>query len=73
MTKFILILHLCSFIGEPYCYDNQYVGEFKDYYSCAKMGYVKSYESLNSLTVESINDGKLAIKIECKEIKMEKI
>ena len=73
MTKFILILHLCSFIGEPYCYDAQYLAEFKDHYSCVKMGYVKAYESLNSLTVENINDSRLAVKIECKEIKMEKI
>ena len=63
--KFILILHLCSFLGETTCLSTQYVGEYNDYYSCAK-----AYESLSSLEIDNINKNRLAVKIECKEMEI---
>ena len=70
MIKFILILYLCSSItGE--CFTNRYVSEHTDHYSCVKNGYVQSYKTLNTLDIEDINLRKLAIKFECKEMKIE--
>ena len=71
MIKFVLVLHLCSFLpGATSCLSNQYVGQFTDYYSCARAGYAKAYESLSSLEIDNINKNRLAVKIECKELKV---
>jgi len=68
-TKFILILHLCMFEGEPNCFSSQITKyEFNDHYSCVRQGYMSAYKSLDLLTKEEINDSKLAVKIECKEL-----
>ena len=69
--KFILVLHLCSFLpGATNCLTSQYVGEFKDYYSCARAGYQRAYQSLSVLDINTINKDRLAVKIECKEMKI---
>ena len=68
MTKFILILHLCSFLNEPICFQSTYLAEFTDHYSCVRNGYIQAYKSLETLTVEEINKKELAIKIQCKKI-----
>ena len=71
MIKFILVLHLCSFLpGATSCLTSQYVGEFTDYYSCARAGYAKAYESLSSLEINNINKNRLAVKIECRELEV---
>jgi len=71
MIKFVLVLHLCSFLpGATSCLSNQYVGQFTDYYSCVKVGYAKAYESLESLDKDNINKNRLAVKIECKELEV---
>jgi len=71
MIKFILVLHLCSFLpSETTCLSSQYVGEYNDYYSCARAGYAKAYESLSSLEIDNINKNRLAVKIECKELEV---
>ena len=69
MTKFVLILHLCLFIDEPKCISEQVMPyEFKDHYSCVKAGYQSAYKSLNALEIKEINDNKLVVKIQCKEV-----
>ena len=72
MIKFVLILHLCSTLSGE-CLDSQYVSEHDEYYTCLKYGYAQAYVSLDSLDKEEINNKKLAVKFECKEIKQEKI
>ena len=68
-TKFILILHLCTFDGEPKCLTEKLMPyQFKDFYSCLKTGYKTAYESLDTFKIKEINDRKIAIKIECKEL-----
>jgi hypothetical protein len=68
-TKFILILHLCMFEGEAKCISSQISKyQFEDHYSCVRQGYMAAYKSLDNLTVEEINDSKLAVRIECKQI-----
>ena len=74
MTKFVLILHLCLFIDEPKCISSQVTQyQFDDHYSCVRQGYISAHQSLDNLTVEEINNSKLAVRIECKEIKVENI
>ena len=70
-SKFILILHLCMFEGEAKCISSQVTEfEFNDHYSCVRQGYLSAYKSLDNLTLEEINDSKLAVRIECKQLKI---
>jgi len=69
MTKFVLILHLCMFEGETKCISEQVMAyQFKDHYSCVRAGYQSAYQSFSALKIKEINDSKLVIKIECKEL-----
>ena len=71
MIKFILILHLCSSLtGE--CFDNQTLSQHDDHYSCVMNGYAQAYTSLQTLDITDINERKLAIRFECKELVIEK-
>tara|TARA_R100000995_G_scaffold52241_1_gene25305 strand:- start:13 stop:237 length:225 start_codon:yes stop_codon:yes gene_type:complete len=69
--KFILILHVCSFldINYPECYTTHVVPlEFDSYKSCILQGYKSSHNTLKEIYEEKIEDKKLAIRFQCKEI-----
>ena len=73
--KYIIILYMCSFsTSPPQCLPGQILGiEFNDYTDCILEGYLQSYKNLNKLSREEINNNQLAIKFDCKEIKVENI
>ena len=73
--KYVIILYLCSYINaQPNCYSEKIVSlEFDNYYDCILNGYKQSHNHLASLDKERIINQKLAIKFQCKEIKMENI
>ena len=73
--KYVIILYLCSFVNvQPVCHSEKIVGlEFTNYYDCILDGYKQSYNHLASLDKEKIIKEKLAIKFQCKKIKMENI
>ena len=59
------------FEGEPKCLSSQIMKyEFEDHYSCVREGYMAAYKSLDALTKEEINNSKLAVKIECKQLEI---
>ncbi len=67
--KYVLILYLCSFAGEPKClYEQITPREYPTYYQCASAGYLRSYQALIDLGEEEVNTEKYAIKFECKEV-----
>jgi len=68
--KYVLILYLCSFAtSNPKCLHEQVVPiEHSNYFSCASMGYIRSYQALIDLGEEEVNLEKYAIKFECKEV-----
>jgi hypothetical protein len=47
--------------------------EFDNYYDCILAGYKQSHNHLATLDKEKINKEKLAIRFQCKEIKLENI
>ena len=56
------------------CYSEKIVMlQFNNYYDCILNGYKQSHNHLASLDKERIINQKLAIKFQCKEIKMENI
>ena len=72
--KYILILYVCSFVNvsKPICSESMVVGlEFDNYKDCILQGYKSSHNTLKELYGERIEEEKLAIKFDCKEIKME--
>ena len=73
--KYVIILYLCSYVNvQPVCYSERIVGlEFNNYYDCILSGYKQSHNHLASLDKEKIINQKLAIKFQCKKIKMENI
>jgi len=73
--KYVIILYLCSYVNvQPVCYSEKIVAlEFTNYYDCILDGYKQSYNHLASLDKEKIIKEKLAIKFQCKKIKMENI
>ena len=74
MIKYVLILHLCSFLNlPPTCFQQQIVGlEYNDNFSCMLDGYNKSGRTLENIGREEVNQNKLAIKFQCKEVIVEK-
>ena len=73
--KYVIILYLCSFVNvEPVCYSEKIVAlEFNNYKLCILEGYKQSFLHLEKLDDEKVNKEKLAIRFNCKEIKMENI
>jgi len=72
-VKYVIILYLCSFINaQPTCYSEKIVGlEFDNYTDCILDGYKQSHNHLASLDREKIEEQKLAIRFQCKEINLE--
>ena len=71
--KYVIILYLCSFVNvQSTCFSERILGyEFDNYYDCILDGYKQSHNHLASLDKEKIIEQKLAIRFQCKEIKME--
>ena len=71
--KYVLILYVCSFINSvnPQCFDNHIVPlEFDNYKECILQGYKSSHNTLKELYGERIEEEKLAIKFDCKGVKV---
>jgi len=69
--KFVLILHVCSFLdfNNPECYTTHVAPlEFNSYKSCILQGYKSSHNTLKEIYGERIESEKLAIRFQCKEI-----
>jgi|TARA_R100001463_G_scaffold81656_1_gene136221 hypothetical protein len=69
--KYILFLYVCSFtnVQQPNCYATHVVPlEFTNYTDCILQGYKSSHNTLKELYFDKIENEKLAIKFECKEI-----
>ena len=69
--KYVLILYVCSFLNatNPNCTDSHVVPlEFINYESCILQGYKSAHNTLISSYSSRIEDEKLAIKFECREV-----
>jgi hypothetical protein len=66
--KFVLILHVCSFITMQ-CPGSAIMGEeFSSWSDCAKAGYYYSSRQMSKYDEKQVNTNKIAIKFECKEV-----
>jgi|TARA_R100001015_G_C4616492_1_gene172643 hypothetical protein len=69
--KYVLILHVCSFlnISSPECYVSHVIPlQFQNYEECILQGYKSAHNTLKEIYGHRIEEEKLAIKFECKEV-----
>ena len=76
--KFLLVLHLCSVVTGT-CMESSIPGlTYGSHYDCALGGYKMAYKTFQVLKdddyygLDRINDEKIAIKFECKELDTKK-
>jgi len=68
-VKYVLILYLCSFAGQPQCTSSSIPSvEFNSHYDCITEGYKHAYIKLKEFPVEEVNQQKLAIRFACQEV-----
>ncbi len=66
--KFVLVLHICSFITLQ-CPGSAIMGlEFDNWSDCAKAGYYYGARHMDKLDENQINKEKLAIRFECRQV-----
>lgn len=68
--KYVLVLYLCSFLNTTPVVLQQTISptEYPTYYDCISDGYITSYSKIMSMGVKAVDEQKLAIKFECKEV-----
>ena len=74
--KYVLILYLCSFLDavNPSCTSSALIGvEFNKFSECITEGYRYAYGNLKEIDMQEIEDKKLAIKFECKKVKITEV
>ena len=74
LMKYVLILYLESFVNEPPVITQQHIvpTEFNSYYQCISDGYIRSYNTLMNIGEDLVDEQLLAVKFECKKIKVTK-
>ena len=66
--KFLLVLHLCSFITQT-CPNMMYPqGTYDTWSDCAAAGYIRSLKELHTLEETDVNNLKIVVSFTCKEL-----
>ncbi|WMM94975.1 hypothetical protein HTVC168P_gp45 [Pelagibacter phage HTVC168P] len=72
ISKYLLIIYLCS-ISTQQCNNGTVTGySFSDHYDCAVAGYQMAQKAVKQMDRELVNKDRLAVKFECKEVKVNK-
>lgn len=66
--KYVLILYLCSLIDGQCGGQKVMPFEYPSHYHCAIAGHQSSVNELFAIGKEAVNEGKIAIQFECKQI-----
>ena len=70
MTKFALIIWVCSFLGSPaVCLPPmEYPKHFESWYECSRTAHKESAQILSKLGYKYVNENKIGMKYSCKEV-----
>jgi len=71
MVKYILIIHVCSFLTQSCPGMLHPRAVYDTWYDCAQAGYREAALIMKNYDPKIINDNKIAIKFECKELEQE--
>ena len=71
MIKYVLILHLCTYFGQAVCTSQKILPyEFTSYHDCITQGYIHSYKELMNMDKTEVENKKLAIRFQCKQVEV---
>ena len=66
MTKFILIIWVCSFLGQYDCAPPmQSTTLYNSWYECSRAAHQESIKMLSKLGYKDVNEGKIATRYAC--------
>ena len=69
MTKFILVIWVCSFLGSDLCTKPiEYPRTFDSWYECARAAHTESKIILSKMGYKIVNEGKIATRYTCTEV-----
>jgi hypothetical protein len=70
MTKFTLILWVCSFVGSPNAClpPMEYPRLFDSWYECSRTAHTESVKMLSKMGYKYVNDNKIGMKYTCRQI-----
>ena len=70
MTKFILIIWLCSFLGnQPACLPPmEYPKQFDSWYDCSRTAHSETLLMMSKMGYKYVNDNKIAMSYSCRVI-----
>jgi hypothetical protein len=70
MTKFVLTIWVCSFLGnQAACMPPlEYPKQFNSWYECSRTAHKESLLLISKMGFKYINDSKVAIKYSCVEV-----
>ena len=70
MTKFTLIIWVCSFLGsQPTCLPPmEYPKQFNSWYECSRTAHKESLLLMTKMGYKYVNDNKIAMKYSCKSM-----
>jgi len=68
MTKFVLIIWVCSFVGSPpACLPPmEYPRLFDSWYECSRTAHQESIKMISKMGYKYVNDNKIAMTYTCK-------
>ena len=70
MTKFTLIIWVCSFLGGQSCLPPvEYPKQFDSWYECTRGAHSEALKITSKMGYKYINDNKIAMSYSCREIK----
>lgn len=74
LMKYVLILYLVSFLDQSPVVKEKHIVpiEFNTYFECITDGYVKAYSYMVNTGEQRVNEELLAVKFECKGVKVTK-
>ena len=70
MTKFILIVWVCSFAGnQAACLPPmEFPKQFNSWYECSRTAHTESVKMLSKMGYKYVNDNKIAMSYSCRQI-----
>ena len=69
MIKFVLIISVCSFLGNAACLPPiEYPRHFNSWYECVKEAHTQSNLLMSKMGYEYVNKHKIALNYRCKDI-----
>jgi len=70
MIKFVLIVWVCSFAGNPAAClpPMEFPVQFNSWYECSRTAHTESVKMLSKMGYKYVNDNKIAMSYSCKKV-----